>query len=151
MQSAVIRSAGLALPHVSDPGRGISGWWWGGVITICEGGVGWRPHGARAEQPRSRCGGWVEPIDELDERVLEAELIVVGVFPDERDHLPIAVGSLAVFAAGLVDHAEAIVAIVHVGKQHQKVAGGLFSLVELAGSDQVGSGVGCDCQVVLVG
>ena len=53
-------------------------------------------------------------------------------FPDERDHLPIAVGSLAVFATGLVDHAEAIVAIVHVGKQHQEVAGGLFSLVELA-------------------
>jgi hypothetical protein len=33
-----------------------------------------------------------------------------------------------------MDHAEAIVAIVHVGEQQQEIAGGLLGLVELAGS-----------------
>jgi hypothetical protein len=34
---------------VNDPGRGISGWWWGGVITVCEGRVG----GALMEREQS--------------------------------------------------------------------------------------------------
>jgi hypothetical protein len=42
---------------------------------------------------------------------------------DELDHLAIAVGSLAVFATGLVHHAEAIVAVVHLGEPHQEIAG----------------------------
>ena len=46
--------------------------------------------GARAEWPRSG-GAWrVEPVDEFDEHVLEAGVVVDGVLPDERDHLPIA-------------------------------------------------------------
>src|SRR5712671_3488886 len=53
-----------------------------------------RPHGAPAEWRRSGCGWRVEAIHELDEHVLEAGLVVVGVLPDERDHLAIAVGSL---------------------------------------------------------
>src|SRR5271157_293392 len=72
------------------------------------------------------------------------------MLPDERDHLPIALGSLAVLATGLVDHSEAIVAIVHVGEQHQEVAGGLLGLVELAGADEAGGGVGRDGQLVVV-
>jgi hypothetical protein len=66
------------------------------------------------------------------------------MLPDELDHLAIAVGSLAVFATGLVHHAEAIIAVVHLGEPHQEIAGGLLGLVELAGTDEVGSGVGRD-------
>jgi hypothetical protein len=62
---------------------------------------------------RSGCGRRVEAIQELDEHFLEAGLVVVGVRPDECDHLPVTVGSLAVLATGLIDHAESIVAIVH--------------------------------------
>ena len=108
--------------------------------------------GAFTERERQRSGSdWrVEPIHELDEHVLEVGVVVVGMLPDERDHLPIALGSLPVLATGLVDHSEAIVAIVHVGEQHQEVAGGLLGLVELAGADEAGGGVGRDGQLVVV-
>src|SRR5580658_1293642 len=99
---------------------------------------------------RSGCGWRVEAIHELDEHFLEAGLVVVGVFPDECDHLPVTVGSLTVLATGLIDHAEAIVAIVHVGEQQQEIAGGLLGLVELAGPNEFGSGVGRDGEFVLV-
>src|SRR5258708_1067292 len=91
-----------------------------------------RPHGAAAEWRRSGCGWRIEAIHELDEHVLEAGLVVVGVLPDERDHLAIAVGSLTVVATGLIDHAEAIVAVVHVGEPHQDIARTLLALVALA-------------------
>src|ERR1700683_5762932 len=100
--------------------------------------------------PRSGCGWGVEAIHELDEHFLEAGLVVVGVLPDECDHLPVTVGSLTVLAMGLIDHAEAIVAIVHVGEQQQESEGGLLGLVELAGTDEFGSGVGRDGEFVLV-
>jgi hypothetical protein len=106
------------------------------------------------EPAKWRCsgGGWrVEPVDEFDEHVLEAGVVVVGVLPDERDHLPIAVGGLSVLATGLVHHAEAVVAVVDLGEPHLEVAGGLLGLVELAGADQVGSGVGRNGQFVLFG
>jgi hypothetical protein len=100
--------------------------------------------------PRSGCGWRVEALHELDEHFLEARLVVVGVLPDECDHPPVTVGSLTVLATGLIDHAEAIVAIVHVGEQQQEIAGGLLGLVELAGADEFGSGVGRDGEFVLV-
>src|SRR5208283_1310186 len=73
------------------------------------------------------------------------------MLPDERDHLPIAVGGLSVFTTGLVHHAEAVVAVVDLGEPHLEVAGGLLGLVELAGTDEVGSGVGRNGQFVLIG
>src|SRR5487761_1165472 len=100
--------------------------------------------------PRSGCGWRVEAIHELDEYVLEAGLVVVGVLLDERNHLSVAVGGLLLVATGLIDHAEAIVAIVHVGEQQQEVAGGLLGLVQLAGTDEFGSGVGGDGEFILV-
>jgi hypothetical protein len=100
--------------------------------------------------PRSGCDWWVEAIHELDEHFLEAGLVVVGVLPDECDHLSVTVGSLTVLATGLIDHAEAIVAIARVGEQQQEIAGGLLGLVELAGTDEFGSGVGRDGEFVLV-
>src|SRR6202158_3403168 len=69
---------------------------------------------------------------------------------DELDHLAIAVGSLAVFATGLVHHAESIIAVVHLGEQHQGIARGLIGLVALAGTDEVGGGVGRDGQLVII-
>src|SRR5579864_1117248 len=114
---------------------------------VCDGGG----FVALTEWPRSG-GDWrVEAIDEFDEHVLEAGVVVVGVLPDERDHPPIAVGRLAVLATGLVHHAEAIVAVVHLGEPRQEIAGGLLGLVELAGSDEVGSGVGRNGQLVIMG
>src|SRR5258706_8499500 len=58
--------------------------------------------------------------------------------------------SLTVVATGLIDHAEAIVAVVHVGEPHQEIARSLLGLVELAGTDEFGGGVGRDGQFVLV-
>jgi hypothetical protein len=59
-------------------------------------------------------------------------------------------GSLTVLATGLIDHAEAIVAIVHVGEQQQEIAGGLLGLVELGSANQVHYGVGGDNKRILV-
>jgi hypothetical protein len=47
-------------------------------------------------------------------------------------------------------HAEAVVAVVD-GEPHLKVAGSLLGLIELAGTDEVGSGVGRNGQFVLFG
>ena len=41
-----------------------------------------------------------------------------------------------------MDHAELIVAIVHLGVAKQQLSGGLFGLIEAAGMDQVDHGVG---------
>ena len=59
----------------------------------------------------------------------------------------IAVGGLSVLTTGLVHHAEAVVAVVDLGEPHLEVAGGLLGLVELAGTDEVGSGVGRNGQL----
>ena len=48
-------------------------------------------------------------------------------------------------------HAEAVVAVVDFGEPHLKVAGGLLGLIELAGTDEVGSGVGRNGHFVLFG
>ena len=100
--------------------------------------------GALTERERQRSGSdWrVEPIHEFDEHVLEAGVVVVGALPDERDHLPIAVGGLSVLATGLMHHAEAVVAVVDFGEPRLEVAGSLLGLIELAGADELGGGVG---------
>jgi hypothetical protein len=70
---------------------------------------------------RSGFGWRVEAIHELDEHFLEAVLVVVGVVPDECDHLAVTVGSLPAVAARLVHHSEAIPAVVHVGEAAEQV------------------------------
>ena len=52
-----------------------------------------------------------------------------------------------VLTTGLVHHAEAVVAVVDLGEPHLEVAGGLLGLVELAGTDEVGRGVGRNGQL----
>jgi hypothetical protein len=68
-----------------------------------------------------------------------------------HDHLPIAVGGLSVLTAGLMHHAEAVVAVVDLGEPRLEVAGSLLGLIELAGADEVGGGVGRNGQFVLIG
>src|SRR5665213_2952075 len=80
--------------------------------------------------------------DEFEEAVYEPGVIVLGISARELDHLAVAVGGLAELAAGLVDHAEPIVAIVHLGVANQQLSGGLFGLIEAAGMDQIDHGVG---------
>src|SRR5271157_674407 len=89
-------------------------------------------------------GGWrVEPVDESGVHILEAGIEAAGVLADEVNHFAIAVSRLPVLAAGLVHHAEAVVAVVLAGESHQEVAGCLLGLVEFACMNQVHHGVGC--------
>src|SRR5439155_19645030 len=83
------------------------------------------------------CRGGFELDDEFEEAVNESGVIVLGIGTRELDHLAVAVGGLAELAAALVDHAETIVAIVHLGVAKQQLSGGLFGLIEAAGMDQV--------------
>src|SRR5208283_3289468 len=67
-----------------------------------------------------------EPIDELLEDGLEPGIVVVGVVADDGDGLAVAVGGLAMIAAGFVDHAEAVIAVMDVGEAREQVVGGPF-------------------------
>ena len=89
---------------------------------------------------RSRAG--FELGDEFDEAGDEFGVVVLRIGARELDHVAVAVGGLVELAAGLVDHAEPIVAIVHLGVAHQQLSGGLFGFIEAAGMDQVDHGVG---------
>src|ERR1700722_3618900 len=100
--------------------------------------------------PRSGCGWRVEAIHELDEYFLEAGLVVVGVLPDECDHLAVTVGSLPAVAARLVHHSEAIPAVVHVGEAAERAARSRLGLVKLGSANQVHYDVGGDIQRVLL-
>ena len=67
----------------------------------------------------------------------EGEVLDVLVQSKRNKH-----AALSVLATGLVHPAEAVVAVVDLGEPHLEVAGGLLGLVEFAGTDEVGSGVG---------
>src|SRR5271168_574692 len=99
---------------------------------------------------RSGCGWRVGAIHELDEHFLEAGLVVVGVVPDECDHLAVTVGGLPAVAARLVHHSEAIPAVVHVGEAAEQVACSRLGPVKLGSANQVHYGVGGDIKRVLV-
>ena len=90
---------------------------------------------------------WVEAVDEALEGVLEPRLVVFRVLPNQGDDFSVAVRRLSVVTPGLVDHAEAVIAIVRVGKALQQVMGGLFGFVELAGFDHVDDGIGGEGQI----
>jgi hypothetical protein len=76
--------------------------------------------------------------------------VLVWVFANEVDDFPIVIGRLLVIASGLVDHAEAIVAVVDLGEALQKIAGGLLGLVEFSGMDEVDHRVGSGSKFILV-
>src|ERR1700747_367235 len=99
----------------------------------------------------SRSGrGWgVEASDELMEDGLELGVVLLRVGANEVDDFRVAVGPLFLIASGLVDHSEAIPAVMHIGEARDEVAGGLLGLIELAGLDEVDGGVGRRGQLVL--
>ena len=80
---------------------------------------------------------------------LELGVVLLRVGANEVDDFAVAVGRLFLTASGLVDHSEAIPAIMHIGEARDEVAGGLLGLVELAGMDEVDGGVGRRGQLVL--
>jgi hypothetical protein len=75
---------------------------------------------------------------------------VVRVGADEGGGLAIGVGGLEILAAGLVDHADAVVAVMDLGEAFEEVVGGLLRLVEAAFLDQVGDDVGGGFEAVVV-
>jgi hypothetical protein len=85
---------------------------------------------------RSGCGWRVEAIHELDEHFLEAGLVVVGVVPDECDHLAVTVA-----ACRRAPRAPAIPAVVHVGKAAEQVACSRLGLVKPGSANQIRYGV----------
>ena len=80
-----------------------------------------------------------------------ATLFSLVVLASEGDDLAVAVGGLSVLASGLMDHSEAIVAVVHIGEPHQEVAGGLLGFVEPSGVNEFAHGVGGGGQCVVIG
>jgi hypothetical protein len=76
-------------------------------------------------------------------------VVLLRVGANEVDDFAVAVGRLFLIASGLVDHSEAIPAVMRIGEARDEVAGGLLGLIELAGLDEVDGGVGRRGQLVL--
>jgi hypothetical protein len=79
----------------------------------------------------------------------EAGFVVVGVVANELDDFSVAVGGLAIVTSGLVDHAEAIPAVVDIGEALEQIAGDLLGFIELVLIDEVDGGVGSGGEFVL--
>ena len=90
----------------------------------------WPPSATVRQRERARMvrsGGErrrVEAVDELVEDGFEAGIVVVRVGSNDVDDFAVAVGRLSMISSGLVDHAEAIPAVVHVGEAFEEVASG---------------------------
>jgi hypothetical protein len=93
----------------------------------------------------------IEPFDESGELSEHAGIVVVGMLTDEVDHFAIAVGSLSVVAVRLVDHTEAVPAVVHVAEADLQVACGSLGLIKLARRDELHHGIGGGIKLVLMG
>lgn len=87
--------------------------------------------------------------DKVVEGSRELWFVLLGVGADELDHLTVTVRGLFVLAAGLVNHPQPVIAVVHFGKAHEELACRLLSLIELAGAHEVDDGVGCLGEIVL--
>jgi hypothetical protein len=75
--------------------------------------------------------------------VLEAGLVLVGMSTDEVDDLAVVIRGLFVVAARLIDHPQAIIAVVDFGEAHEEIPCSLFGLVEFAIVDHIDDRVGC--------
>ena len=73
---------------------------------------------------------------------LEFGIVGVGVAADDVDGFAVVVGGLAMIAAGFADHAEAVVAIMDIGKAREQLVSGLFGGIEIAFLDHVDHRVG---------
>ena len=87
-------------------------------------------------------GRRVEAVNELAEDGLEAGIVVLRVSANEVDDFAIAVRGLSVISSDLVDHAEAIPAVVHIGEAFEQIEGRLLGLIEPAVEDEFGGSVG---------
>ncbi|MGB5083355.1 MAG: hypothetical protein WBO09_01845 [Methylocystis silviterrae] len=75
--------------------------------------------------------GWrVELFDELVEDGFELGVVLVSVRADDVDDLPVAVCRLPMIASGLMDHAQAIIAVMHVRKALEELPGGAGRIVK---------------------
>ena len=88
--------------------------------------------------------------DEFLKDNLELWFVVLGVLSNELDDLAIVVSRLLLIPSRLVDHTEAIVAIVDFGKALEEVASGFLSLIEFPGIDQIDRGVGRRGELILL-
>jgi len=86
---------------------------------------------------------WVELLDQPMEGGFELRLVLIGMSADEVDNLAITVSGLFVIAARFVDHPQPIISIVYFGVADEQIAGGLLSLVDFAGADQIDYAIGC--------
>jgi hypothetical protein len=68
---------------------------------------------------------------------------------DEGDDLAVALGCAAVIAPRLVDHAEAVVAVMYLGEAFEQIVGGALGLVELPGLDEIDHRIGGGGQFVV--
>ena len=93
---------------------------------------------------------WIEFFDEFLEHGIEAVVVLVGVRANEVDDFSVAIGGLLIVASGLVDHAEAIPAIMNFGKAFEEVTGGALGLIELALTHEIDGGIGCGREFVVV-
>ncbi len=97
-------------------------------------------------------GRRIELGDELDEGAAERWVVAFGLRSDDLEDLAVAIGGLFFFTARLMHHAEPVPPVVHFGEAFQEIACGGLDLLELAGSDEVGRGVGGSCELLeLVG
>jgi len=80
---------------------------------------------------------------------LEAGIVVFRMGADHFDDASIAVGRFLVVASRLVDHAEAVPAVVGVGEAFEQMAGDLLGFVEPALVDEIDGGIGIGGEFVL--
>src|SRR5258707_15753243 len=97
----------------------------------------------------ARRSGWrgrIEPVDELGELFEHGSIVIVW----EVDDLAMAVGRLSAVAARLMDHSEAVPAIVPVGEANQQVGSSRLGPVEFGRTGVAHHGGGGGLEVVLI-
>ena len=76
---------------------------------------------------------------------MELWIVETGLLAGECDDLAIILGGLTFFSSDLMDHAEAVVAVMHVGPALDQRPGGVLGVVEFSGVDEsdhrIGRGV----------
>src|SRR5450830_1010720 len=93
-------------------------------------------------------GRWVQTGYEFSEDDHHFRGVVLGCGTHEFDDLAVALGSLSVETASLVDHAQAVMTIMDLGVANQKFAGGGFCLIEETGADERDDCIGSLVQLV---
>ena len=93
-------------------------------------------------------GRWVQTVYKFGEDDHHFRGVVLGCGAHEFDDLAVALGSLAVLTASLVDHAQAVMTIMDLGVANQEFAGGGLCLIEAPGADERDDCIGSLVQLV---